>query len=225
VGGWVIYHHLSWEMQIVHWQSLQAHWSHYTYLWVWLMILLTSNLESKNSSSSSIAKQFSLESIWHWKVLSLPCHGSPLPCLFIKDVPYCVCLMLVSVEGTHGSSVSPILGLRHCWVTDTVNLPDGAFWDWQGETEDKEAYLMLPMGLGFRASALHWLYMHYLVLLDPTCVPTLTTDFPVNTTLIVYFWLVNCLLLFVLSLICYDPTLLELLCLKYVARMWWGKTW
>ncbi len=25
VGGWVIYHHLSWEMQIVHWQSLQAH--------------------------------------------------------------------------------------------------------------------------------------------------------------------------------------------------------
>lgn len=53
VGGWIIYHHLSWEMQIVPPQSLQAHWSHYTYLWVWLMILLTSNLESKNTWSCS----------------------------------------------------------------------------------------------------------------------------------------------------------------------------
>jgi len=148
-----------------------------------------------------------------------------MPCLFIKDVRYCICLVLVSVERPHGSSVSPIPGLMHCWVTDTVSLPGGAFCDWQGETEDKEAYLMLPMGLGFRASALHCLYMQYLVLLDPTCVPTLTTDMPVNITLIVYFWLVDCLLLFVLSLTCYDPTLLELLCLKYVARMWWGKTW
>jgi hypothetical protein len=185
-------------------------------LWAIFQVLNLHKL--RKVSSSSIAKQFSFESIWCCKVLSLP-----LPCLFIKDVPYHVCLVLVSVEGTHGSSVSPIPGLMHCWVTDTVSLPAGAFWYWQGETEDNEAYLMLPMGLGFRASALHCLYMHYLVLLDPTCVPTFTTDFPVNITLIVYFWLLDCLLLFMLPLTCYDPTLLELLCLKYVARMLWAR--
>jgi hypothetical protein len=52
-----------------------------------------------------------------------------MPCLFIKDVRYCICLVLVSVEGPHGSSVSPIPGLMHCWVTDTVSLPGGAFCD------------------------------------------------------------------------------------------------
>ncbi len=72
-------------------------------------------------------------------MISLPCHGSPLPCLFITNVPYCACLVL----GTHGSSVSPEAGIHAqlgC-ITDTFSLPDSAHWD-ECETEDKEPQFM-----------------------------------------------------------------------------------